>query len=144
MRLKYCGVYLRSEVIYVITSFSNEFGITINSEPIAKLDRDAPPDVLGAAVLDALSMFREDMPTADTRHDGKKALLAVSGIKSWREFLKGATYVSVDYEGDEVNFTPSYLERGSFMFMPPDMETKSPPQPEAVGKALLEALKRCR
>jgi hypothetical protein len=144
MAMKDCGVYLRGEAIYVIASFENESGIIISSEPVVKLDRNASPDVLGAAVLYALRMLREDMPMLDTRRDGKKALLAVSGIKSWREFLKGATYVSVDYEGNEVSFTPSYLERGSFMFMPPDMETKSPPQPEAVGKALLEALKRCR
>jgi hypothetical protein len=142
-RVKYCGVYLRGEAIYVIVSFKNHFGVVVKSDSIVKLGRDAPPDLLGASVLDALRLFREGVPMPDTPRAGVKALLAVSGIKSWGAFLRGASYVSVSHEGNEVSFTPSYLERGSFMFMP-DKTTKSPPQPPAVGEALLEAFKLCR
>lgn len=141
--MKYCGVYLRGKAIYVIASFKNEFGVIISSEPIVKHDRAAPPGVLGAAVLDALRLFRENVPMPDTPRAGVKALLAASGIKSWGSFLRGVSYLSISYEGSEMRFTPTYLERGSFMFMP-DKVLKSPPQPEAVGEALLEAFKLCR
>lgn len=140
--MRYCGVYFRGEAFYVHASFEDEFGVLVEAGPVVKLGRDAPPEALGSAALDALRAFREGAPPDDT-FDTTKALLALSGLKSWRAFLKGASYLSVRSGGGEVRVTPTYHERGSFMFMPEE-EVKSGPQPAAVGEALRKASARCR
>lgn len=137
-----CGVYFRGDAVYVIASARTVPGILISSEPMFKLGRADPPRVIGEAVLAALDSFREGVPMPEDYRSVTGALVKFTGFKTWNAFARSASHLPVVRRGGEVEVIPTLRSQGGFDHLP-DKALKSPPEAEAVGQTLFEALKLC-
>ena len=140
--MKACGVYFRGDKVFVISLAKTVPGFLIDSRPMFKLGRDEPPAAWGQAVLDALDSFREGVPMEQAPRTAGREFLDFTGFKSWASFARGALHLSLAYDGREVTVIPTVRAHGGFNHMP-EQATRCPPQPQAVGEALLEALRLC-
>ncbi len=135
-------VYFRGDTVFVVTMARTvPAGFVMRLGQMFKLRRDEDPSVWGETVLKSLDLFREGVPQPDLRNAGKE-LLDFAGVKSWRTFSSKAQYLYIAFEGRELSVIPTTQVTGGFDHLT-DQAVKSPPEPQAVGQALVAALALC-
>lgn len=141
---RYCEVYFRGDAVFV-TSLAETLpnGFMVHYGPMFKLGRDEPPGAWGEAVLKAFASFAKGVPAPAPTGAASPEFLNLVGVKSWNTFTRGALHLGAEHDGREVTLTPSARNRGGFDYLPPEQAVKCPPEPQAIGEALLEALRRC-
>ena len=140
---KYCEVFVKDNTIYVFPNRELQPGARLVCQMVAKLDRAGSPDILGRAVLEALAAYRTDVPFPDDFQAASIAALAGTGFKNWKAFSKQAYRLGVSTDGARVTVTPTVGDgRQNFADLP-DKAITRPPNPDDVGKAILEALSLC-
>jgi hypothetical protein len=141
---QHCEVYFRGDTVFVNSlAKTASFGFLMRSGPTFKVGRGEPPGAWGEAVLKALSSYREGAADPEPPGAVSPEFLTYLGVKSWNTFARGALHLGVEFDGREVSLTPSARNRGAFEYLPAEQAVKSPPEPQAVGAAMLAALERC-
>ena len=111
--------------------------------PVTVLERDGDADGIGRAVLDALQMFRTNVPFPEDYERAANEVLKDTGFKNWRSFSKGAQRLGVRSEGAEIVVTPTVADaRGGYG----DLEDKSikvRADPATIGSAVVDSLGKC-
>jgi hypothetical protein len=99
------------------------------------------PAALAAAIGAALSRSRARTDTPDDDHAGMDALLAAAGVKSWPQFMKGRSSVTVLREGDTVKVWPMEARGSRGMRYVTERELRlTRPSLEELAAAVLDAL----
>jgi hypothetical protein len=137
-----CEVFVREGAIFVMAQLKTDIGVCVWSSS-AQLPGDAPPGVLGAAVLKALADFREKGESLDSVMDNPKRILRDLKFKSMKAFTTGARCLLVEAPGPgRVAITPTRAEKGAFLHQV-DARAEYPATAEDVGRGLLERLQSC-
>ncbi len=143
MQRQVCGVYVRPEAAYVVSSAWTVTGLLIDREPVIRLEREAPISVVGAAVLQALNATELDVPEPADRRSITQPLLHAMGFTTWGAFTKGALYLGMNYDGIAVEIIPSVaIGRGAFDYKG-DKAARCPPEPVEVGQLVYQQLALC-
>ena len=140
--MKACEVYFRGDTVFVNAMAQTVPGFLIRSGPMFKLKREDSPAAWGEAVLNALHAFREGVPMSEAPRTVSQEFLDFSGVKSWNTFTRGALHLSIAYDGRDVSVIPTTRAHGGFDHLT-DRAVRCPPEPQAAGEALLEALPLC-
>jgi hypothetical protein len=83
-------------------------GFWASVPPYRRLERSAPRDELGRAVLDALAASVGRIPDPDPSQEADPAFLQLAQARNWREFARGTKMVMVDDPaGRELAFVPT-------------------------------------
>jgi hypothetical protein len=94
--------------------------------------------ILGSAVLAALESSKEGIPPPAKEEVVFSPVLSAFGFKTWGYFVKDALALSVRYNGTRVYVTPTEKSGVSFLHRDAD-KVECPSEPEAVGRAILDA-----
>lgn len=139
MGMKASEVFFRGDSVFVCTMAKTVPGFLIRaSGPMFKFKRDDDPSLWADAVLKTLNAFREGVPMTEAPRTVGKELLDLAGVKSWNTFARNALHLSIAFDGREVEVIPTTRAHGGFDHLT-DQAVKSPPEPRALGQALLEA-----
>ncbi|HYR82920.1 MAG TPA: hypothetical protein VE422_02460 [Terriglobia bacterium] len=139
---KYCEVFLKDATVYVFPNLEPQPGVRLASQPIARLPLESPPEVIGEAVLQALSLFRRDVPFPENFEAASVAALNGTGFKNWKTFTRDARRLGVSSDGDKVKITPTVSDGRNFADLPEKAVTCSS-IPDEVGRGVLEGFSRC-
>ena len=90
-----CEVIARGEKLYVFPNCEPQAGVRMACPPVRVLEQNGDVDVIGRAVMDALQMFRTDVPFPDDYEKAANEVLKDTGFKNWRSFSKGAQRLGV-------------------------------------------------
>src|SRR5688572_16222038 len=138
-----CDVIARGAKLYVFPNCELQPGVQMACVPVTVLERDGDVDGIGRAVLDALQMFRTNVPFPDDYAQAANEVLKDTGFKNWRSFPKGAQRLGVRSVGAEILVTPTVADaRGGYA----DLEDKSMKvraDPAAIGSAVVDSLGKC-
>ena len=111
--------------------------------PVTVLEQNSDADALGRAVMDALQMFRTNVPFPDDYNKAANDVLKDTGFKNWRAFSKGAQRLGVRSVGAEVLVTPAVADaRGGYADLK-DKSIKVRADPATIGGTVVDALKMC-
>jgi hypothetical protein len=111
--------------------------------PVKVLEQSSDVDAIGRAVMDALQMFRTNVPFPDDYNKAANEVLKDTGFKNWRSFSKGAQRLGVRSVGAEVLVTPTAADaRGGYADLA-DKAIKVRVDPATIGSAVVDSLKMC-
>ena len=138
-----CEVIARGAKLYVFPNCELQAGVQMACPPVTVLDQTSGPDVIGRAVLDALQVFRTNVPFPDDYEKAANEALNDTGFNNWRSFSKGAQRLGVRSAGAEILVTPTVADaRGGYA----DLADKSITvrvDPATIGRAVFDSLERC-
>ena len=138
-----CEVIARGEKLYVFPNCEVQAGARMTCAPVKVLEQNRDAEVIGRAVMDALQMFRTNVPFPDDYEKAASEALDGTGFKNWRSFSKGAQRLGVRSVGVEILVTPTVADaRGGYG----DLEDKSikvRSDPAAIGRAVVDSLAAC-
>jgi hypothetical protein len=104
---------------------------------------ESDPDMIGRAVMDALEMFRADVPFPDDYEKAANEVLKDTGFKTWRSFSKDAQRVDVRSVGAEVVVTPTVADtRGGYADLA-EKSVKVRVDATMIGRAVIDSLQLC-
>lgn len=109
------AVFVTDDAIFVISEkMTNVARETV--EPMHRLERRSPPDVVGNAVLDGLEAFKDSDDPLDP--DGLRKFLDFVGARSWKSFAKRAINFSIAGQTQEtVRLSPARANsRGNYLY----------------------------
>ena len=139
-----CEVIARGAKLYVFPNCELQAGAWMACPPVRVLEQNSDVDVIGRAVMDALQMFRTNVPFPDDYERAANDVLKDTGFKNWRSFSKGAQRLGVRYVGAEILVTPTVADaRGGYG----DLEDKSIKvrvDPTTIGRTVVDAFKMCK
>ncbi|RKT55354.1 hypothetical protein [Saccharothrix australiensis] len=134
-------VYRRGKSIFVVTMSKTVDGLWITDEPCSRLPADVAPAELGAVVAKSLGESRQGVPHPSFKDDSHlRPLPAVSGLKSWSTFVKGAELAVVRTEGDTVLVERHANQGRGFAPGDADPVTSSTEDPDGLGGAVFRQL----
>lgn len=129
------AVFVTDDAVFVISEKMTEVARE-TLEPMHRLERDTPPDVVGNAVLEGLEAFRDSDDPPDP--DGLRRLLDFVGARAWKPFAKTAINVSIaGLSKDTVALSPARADnRGIYHYRDTH---ECPREATAIGE-MLESL----
>lgn len=138
------SAYLVGDKLVICAISATSQGLLIDDGPRYSPPPGDPLEV-GRAVLRALADARTRAPHPNPIDSIMQPTLAAAGV-SLRRFRKEALYVGIDRAGDRLVLTPAHNlgSKGGFEGRPGDQLVVAADDPEAVGRALLEAFTRAR
>jgi hypothetical protein len=142
-RVKKAIVYARRDRIMVLPIDISDQGIPLTSSVSAIVPVEAPPEVIGTAVLEAVAKAREGVhhPTREEWDERLVPLLAASGVSSWRAFARSSRSVTVLSDGRRLVFWPSKLVDDDAFAVIQDAGLGAPDDDlAAIGRAVLTAI----
>lgn len=109
------AVFVTDDAIFVMNEKMTEVARE-TVEPMHRLERDSPPEVVGKAILKGLDEFRDTDDPPDP--DGLRKLLDFVGARSWKPFAKSALNVSIaGLSKDTVGLSPARANsRGDYLY----------------------------
>lgn len=109
------GVFVTNDAIFVIAEKMTEGG-RLSVDPMLRLERGTPPNVVGEAILKGLAAFQDSDDTPD--RDGLRRLLEFVGARSWKSFAKGAINFSIaGLSENTVGLSPALADsRGAYLY----------------------------
>jgi hypothetical protein len=120
--MRHASVYVRDDVIYVVSSAKDVFGISHHGEWRVKLTQPVSTRELGDAILAALAAYRENIPGTTYVRGARlppHSFLLFAGFKSWKAFEKGATYLMVSEKNGRAEIVPSIAApKGGYLHQP--------------------------
>jgi hypothetical protein len=129
--------------LYVFPNCELQAGARMACPPVKVLEQSSDTEAIGRAVMDALQMFRSNVPIPDDFNTAANDALKDTGFKNWRSFSKGAQRLGVNSVGAEIVVTPTVADaRGGYG----DLEAKAIKigiDPASVGRTVLDALRLC-
>lgn len=135
-----CNIYFDAQYAYIVGNAETTHGFNIATEPMVKLARAAPPATLGAAVYNALCMYKKGVPVPKDLASLDRIFLKFTGYKSLESFEKEARCVLVELEGQNVRATPTVVgTEGGYLYRP-ELAIVTDRQPENIAKVILHAL----
>ncbi len=141
-----CEVIARGAKLYVFPNceVQDQEGVRMICPPVRVLEQNSDDvDVIGRAVMDALQMFRTNVPFPDDYEKAANEVLKETGFKNWRSFSKGAQRLGVRYVGAEILVTPTVADaRGGYGDLD-DKSIKVRVDPTTIGRTVVDALKMC-
>lgn len=137
--MKACDVYFRGDTVFVFAMAKTVPGFLIRLGPMFKYKRDEAPSASGEGVLQALAAFRENIPMEQAPRGPSSEFFEFVGVKSWNTFMRNALNLSIAFDGRTVSVTPTVRAHGGFDHLP-DQDVICPPEPQAIGEALLKAV----
>lgn len=138
------SAYLVGDKLVICAISATRNGPYVDDGPRYSPPADDPVAV-GRAVICALGDARLGAPDPKPSVSLMQPTLDAAGV-SLRRFRKEARYVGAELAGDRLIFTPSQNlgSKGGFEGRPGDQLVVAADDPEAVGRALLEAFTRAR
>lgn len=146
MKKQRAGLYERRDSVFIIPALQTDDGLWIEQGPCAKLPSQSLPDVIGRAVLDALTHSGEIIPhpTEWKSPDEDNPILQAAGIKRWSTFQKGARTVDIGLYGEQLMLTPTRSEGADgFAHLDTDVILPATSTAAEVGEAVKQALTQC-
>lgn len=134
-------VYLRDTRIFIVPLARVRSGGHLETEPVIIHELPVPLEALEQSMMKSLQysdQLLQDPPLSEL----KSPVLAASGIKTWRQFVKGTTACDVELIETGFIITPLRPERGPSYADEPEKSVEIPlqsPEGTAAGK-LLEIL----
>ncbi len=109
------AVFVTDDAIFVISEKMTDMARQ-TVEPMHRLERGSPPDVVGNAVLDGLDAFKDSDDPPDP--DGLRKLLDFVGARSWKSFAKSAINFSIaGLTQETVGLSPARADsRGNYLY----------------------------
>lgn len=137
--MKSCAIYVTKDEYLIVCQHQTIAGFHIAGEPMKRLDKDLPLEVIGSAVLDTLDSSIDNVPMPLDLKGVTQSLIKFAGVKSWKTLAKNAIYCGVEVASNEVVITP--FERDSHnAYSPLDSKRVEVSMDAiAVGKGLVEA-----
>jgi hypothetical protein len=110
-------IYRRNETFFIASSDQTTLGLWVGSGSVERVD-GVNAEAMGSALMRQL-----DRSTVGVRHprqdewraQGRQSLdpiLALAKLKSWRSFIRDATLVTVERDGDAIRITPEQRDDG--------------------------------
>jgi hypothetical protein len=129
------AVFVTDDAIYVISEKMTEVA-RVTTEPMRRLERNSPPDVVGHAVLEGLEAFRDTDDPPDP--GGQQRFLDFVGATAWKPFARSAVNFSIaGLSTDTVALSPARANsRGDYLYRDTH---ECPRSPAAIGE-MIEAL----
>lgn len=138
---KLVTIYERKGKLLIAASHKTEAGFWIADKATAVVDAGDEVAVEGAIVA-ALAISREGIPTPPRDADHASSLLAAAGVSTWSTFSKLAKCVDVHAKDGVIEVTPYKNMGGSDGFDPQaDKVISLPEGAPGLGAAVLAALK---
>ena len=146
--MKSATAYLRHENVFLQPDSRTIKGFWISCEPVVVTSEN--DSALGAHILWILAKSLHNVPDPEKlggrvqSPDGSKALLNAAGISSFESFANGTKCVSIAFDENEVEFTPTKNggPRKRFLFLT-KKEIRSRPIAADVAQALKAAFDSC-
>lgn len=147
---KHANVFYRQKFLYFVGGAEWEGGGDTSWEPIFKLPSTASIKEKGEAIIMALDGFTVGIDYDEAVKTGDildPKLLQLSGLKNIKSFYRNASYCGFVQKknSDKIEITPFKKERGlaNYSSIPAKMVVARIDDPEALGRALDEALQHC-
>ncbi len=140
-------IYLNDHILRILSMSETNQGMIINEPLVFFSEITASPQAIGAIALESLSCFKIGIPhppdATAWRIRGQEVLNAMR-LKSWKSFSKSAKVIGISTEDEKVNIkiSPYSTENSSFEEITEKSRTCTS-EPEALGKAILEAFDDC-
>ena len=111
-------------------------------EPYVAMEASVSDEDLGRAALDVLAGARKSAVPTDLKVEREKILKA-AGVRSWSK-LSAGLHCAISQVPPQILIMPTRREGKSFEHVPElEVRLEDSRGPEAVGKALREAFRRC-
>ena len=135
------SVYLRDASYFLVVIHGSGGGDPcISSGPVTTLPADADAQLLGAAVLAALSQSTLAAPWPTDWKKVTEPLLLAAKAKTWSAFAKRATNVRVDRTPPEISVSPNLRDKASFVHIPEKVVRLVTPDAANLGAVVVAAL----
>ena len=111
------SVYGRGRLLILSTSSKTvgRHGLWIEVGPIRVLLKQASPDEVGRALLDALEDSRDEVPLPHDPESVQVPLLKAAGVSSWGSFMRGASHIYFERDSSGIRMIPSEVDGGNFV-----------------------------
>lgn len=130
------SLYKRDGKIVICANARVTEGYLIDHEPFALLEEPVSAIELGKAVTEALAQYRTGVPTPPASTEFLSYFAMLAGVKTYREFMDGARYCSVEQANGTIAFQPMRNDGERFdTLQEPAIEVPSDANHEAVGRA---------
>ncbi len=136
-------VYLRREELLIVPMKEMQSGGYIEFKKLCRLDMNAPPEVVGRAVLDELDQAGGE-PLHVSSEDLRRTPVVQKavGAKSWKEFYGGTRSCWIERCGSELRLVPMPPGRQrSFIFDTEHGRVLVDLDEKVIGREVLEVLK---
>ena len=137
------SLYLRQEKIFILPEVKTTNGLWLISGPGHVLDDVQDLDAVAHAARDALSSSGHIVPMPSRDDTATEVLLRLTGLSSYRTFMKGAKSVSLSEVDEFTKLTPMRRVGSSgFDYIASQAITITSPEelPRAIADALLAAV----
>ncbi|MEL6289658.1 MAG: hypothetical protein AAFQ35_12880 [Pseudomonadota bacterium] len=141
------SLYKRGSRLIVCANASVTDGYIIDHEPFVMMEEPVPPSDLGKALSEALNQFRTDVPPPPSADEFLSYFAALAGVDSYRDFMSGATHLTIERTGGMLSFIPMENDGDSFDSIEDATETAALPETashEDVGRYAIRSLSRAR
>ncbi len=109
--VKWASVFLLDSAYYLHPMSQTTTGLLIKTDPEEIVEDINDNNKVRTALLRMFDHSFHDLEHPKVWPDIEKEFWKLGGIKSWQEFNQNAKYVDVEYNGEEVIFTP-YRDKG--------------------------------
>lgn len=141
------SVYGRPEAYFLDSSSRTTAGLWLQDGQPEKLDRTAASAALGAAILRILDRSRLEIahPSQDEWSEQRRAMLdplvKLARMRSWREFVRDVTLVSVEKEDEDLFVTLQHRDSKRLdVFHPGERTHLASPDATSVGTVVSSAM----
>ena len=125
---------------------------SIRGAEISLLDADTSELEIGKAIMKHLALSKSGIKSPDDKawKETNEAYKRITGLKTMKEQMKDSRYVSVDREGNKIEFTPTINGGTSgkakgYDFLPDDSLTIDYVEDfEIIGSSFKLALQKCK
>ncbi len=146
---KSSSVYLKGDTLRVMVRGLTDQEHTVGGGQVFFLEATATPQKIGVAVLEALANFKTGIPhPADSAawRIRQKEWCKIMEVKSWNSFVKDtkSLYITTEDELATITVTPYKNKSPKEGFEEITEKSRTcTSEPEALGKAILEAFDDC-
>lgn len=145
--MKSAIVYCRADAWYVGAMSQTTTGLWIGTPPDIKVSHDAGDGRLGQAVIDCLKASQQSIPHPTEWDNSSEPMLKLANVRSWTEFMRSASNVSVDADESSITIEPTrQMEVGSGYAPLPDKSIRIPLDSSGaiIGQAVRKAIAQCQ
>jgi hypothetical protein len=122
----------------------------MGTPPEIKVAKDAPPDALGKAAIEALDGSKQDVPHPpySELETGFKPMLDLAGVKTWAAFARNACNVGIEVDASNqwliIEPWENVGTKKGFVQIPNvSVRVRIDAPPEEIGEAIKNAMQLC-
>jgi len=144
--MKTATAYQRESKIFLVPEARTTAGVRISATPVEVIDHATGIDStdLGKVVISVLNKFQDSVPHPTDWKSITIPFLKPAGVKSWREFVKSAKSVGIEFEKDKIRLIPMKNLGAKEGFAPlTEKSVTVQLSADEIGKGLLERLDAC-